>query len=85
MIILVDYLLYEREGEEVYSDSGSSDSRNSPAASVSTWISYASGLFGILLSIDTLDRHGQECLLHEGSEVLSGTKYVLRSDIMFMT
>jgi len=31
-----------------------------------------------------LHRHGDECLLHEGSQVRSGTKYVLRSDIMFM-
>ncbi|KAJ7489830.1 hypothetical protein B0H11DRAFT_2156668 [Mycena galericulata] len=31
-----------------------------------------------------LHRHGQECLLHEGSPVLRGTKYVLRSDIMFV-
>ncbi|KAI0273563.1 hypothetical protein BC834DRAFT_966073 [Gloeopeniophorella convolvens] len=31
-----------------------------------------------------LHRHGNECLLHEGSQVRSGTKYVLRSDVMFM-
>jgi hypothetical protein len=31
-----------------------------------------------------LHRHGQECLLHGGSRVLGGTKYVLRSDLMFM-
>ncbi|KAI0319370.1 hypothetical protein OF83DRAFT_1055091 [Amylostereum chailletii] len=31
-----------------------------------------------------LHRHGHECLLHEGSPVRCGTKYVLRSDIMFM-
>jgi len=31
-----------------------------------------------------LHRHGNECLLHEGSKVRSGTKYILRSDIMFM-
>ncbi|KAK0450749.1 hypothetical protein EV421DRAFT_1774889 [Armillaria borealis] len=30
-----------------------------------------------------LHRHGQDCLLHEGSEVVKGTKYVLRSDLMF--
>lgn len=28
--------------------------------------------------------HGPECMLHEGSTVEKGTKYVLRSDIMFM-
>ncbi|KAI0665105.1 hypothetical protein C8Q70DRAFT_904629, partial [Cubamyces menziesii] len=28
--------------------------------------------------------HGQDCLLHEGSPVTKGTKYVLRSDLMFM-
>jgi len=31
-----------------------------------------------------LHRHGQECLLHEGSAVRKGSKYVLRSDLMFM-
>ncbi|TFY59464.1 hypothetical protein EVJ58_g5757 [Rhodofomes roseus] len=31
-----------------------------------------------------LHRHGHECLLHEGSPVISGTKYLLRSDLMFM-
>ncbi|KDR81850.1 hypothetical protein GALMADRAFT_90242 [Galerina marginata CBS 339.88] len=30
-----------------------------------------------------LHRHGQECMLHEGSPVRKGTKYVLRSDLMF--
>ncbi|KAH9484103.1 hypothetical protein JR316_0003583 [Psilocybe cubensis] len=30
-----------------------------------------------------LHRHGQECMLHEGSLVRSGIKYVLRSDLMF--
>ncbi|KAF9452307.1 hypothetical protein P691DRAFT_661362 [Macrolepiota fuliginosa MF-IS2] len=31
-----------------------------------------------------LHRHGQECMLHEGSPVKNGTKYVLRSDLMFL-
>ncbi|KAG2367517.1 hypothetical protein BDR07DRAFT_1393475 [Suillus spraguei] len=31
-----------------------------------------------------LHRHGNECLLHEGSLVRHGTKYILRSDLMFM-
>jgi len=31
-----------------------------------------------------LHRHGQECMLHEGSPVKKGTKYVLRSDLMFI-
>ncbi|KAF8968384.1 hypothetical protein BDZ97DRAFT_1655105 [Flammula alnicola] len=31
-----------------------------------------------------LHRHGQECMLHEGSPVRKGVKYVLRSDLMFM-
>ncbi|KAJ6630613.1 hypothetical protein B0H10DRAFT_1938824 [Mycena sp. CBHHK59/15] len=31
-----------------------------------------------------LHRHGRECMLHEGSPVLRGVKYVLRSDIMFL-
>ncbi|KAF8522186.1 hypothetical protein BU17DRAFT_44781 [Hysterangium stoloniferum] len=30
-----------------------------------------------------LHRHGHECMLHEGKEVLKGTKYILRSDVMF--
>ncbi|KZV72946.1 hypothetical protein PENSPDRAFT_674790 [Peniophora sp. CONT] len=30
-----------------------------------------------------LHRHGHECMLHEGSEVRAGTKYILRSDVMF--
>jgi len=30
-----------------------------------------------------LHRHGEECLLHEGRQVLAGTKLVLRSDLMF--
>ncbi|PPQ67656.1 hypothetical protein CVT25_012684 [Psilocybe cyanescens] len=30
-----------------------------------------------------LHRHGEECMLHEGSPVRKGTKYVLRSDLMF--
>ncbi|KAF4603544.1 hypothetical protein EYR38_003958 [Pleurotus pulmonarius] len=30
-----------------------------------------------------LHRHGSECLLHEGSPVRKGTKYILRSDLMF--
>lgn len=31
-----------------------------------------------------LHRHGHECLLHEGSRVEVGEKYILRSDVMFM-
>ncbi|PCH38132.1 hypothetical protein WOLCODRAFT_65009 [Wolfiporia cocos MD-104 SS10] len=31
-----------------------------------------------------LHRHGHECLLHEGSPVTAGTKYILRSDLMFV-
>ncbi|KAL1713491.1 hypothetical protein EV715DRAFT_277281 [Schizophyllum commune] len=30
-----------------------------------------------------LHRHGANCLLHEGAPVVKGTKYVLRSDLMF--
>lgn len=30
-----------------------------------------------------LHRHGRECALHEGAEVLQGTKWVLRSDVLF--
>ncbi|KAJ7219158.1 hypothetical protein GGX14DRAFT_590350 [Mycena pura] len=31
-----------------------------------------------------LHRHGRDCMLHEGSPVVRGVKYVLRSDVMFM-
>jgi len=31
-----------------------------------------------------LHRHGNECMLHEGSPVFEGNKYILRSDLMFM-
>ncbi|KZV87955.1 hypothetical protein EXIGLDRAFT_773169 [Exidia glandulosa HHB12029] len=30
-----------------------------------------------------LHRHGHECALHEGAAVLKGTKWVLRSDVLF--
>lgn len=30
-----------------------------------------------------LHRHGRECLIHEGKPVLKGTKWVLRSDVVF--
>lgn len=30
-----------------------------------------------------LHRHGRDCLLHEGKEVSSGIKWVLRSDVLF--
>ncbi|KAK7467038.1 dolichyl-P-Man:Man(5)GlcNAc(2)-PP-dolichol alpha-1,3-mannosyltransferase [Stygiomarasmius scandens] len=30
-----------------------------------------------------LHRHGQDCMFHEGRVVTKGTKYVLRSDLMF--
>ena len=38
----------------------------------------------VAMEVNVLLRHGDDCLLHEGSQVRSGTKYVLRSDIMFM-
>ncbi|KAJ7751964.1 hypothetical protein B0H16DRAFT_1546921 [Mycena metata] len=31
-----------------------------------------------------LHRHGRDCMLHEGSPVVAGIKYVLRSDVMFL-
>ncbi|KAJ6496562.1 hypothetical protein C8R47DRAFT_1212872 [Mycena vitilis] len=31
-----------------------------------------------------LHRHGRECMLHEGSPVVRGVKYVLRTDVMFL-
>lgn len=30
-----------------------------------------------------LHLHGDDCLEHEGKEVLSGVKYILRSDVVF--
>ena len=30
-----------------------------------------------------LHLHGDDCLEHEGAQVLSGVKYVLRSDVVF--
>ncbi len=30
-----------------------------------------------------LHRHGDDCLLHEGRPVIAGTKYILRSDVIF--
>lgn len=31
-----------------------------------------------------LHRHGRDCMLHEGAEVLSGEKWVLRSDVVYV-
>ena len=30
-----------------------------------------------------LHKHGDDCLLHEGRPVTAGTKYILRSDVIF--
>ncbi|KAI0692399.1 hypothetical protein BC835DRAFT_1277776 [Cytidiella melzeri] len=51
------------------------DHRGKPREAVSAPLSRGTAL---------LHRHGNECLLHEGSPVLTGTKYVLRSDLMFV-
>src|SRR5579862_7851199 len=34
-----------------------------------------------LTGMALLHRHGQECLLHEGREVLQGEKWIVRSDL----
>ncbi|KZT11272.1 uncharacterized protein LAESUDRAFT_262141 [Laetiporus sulphureus 93-53] len=46
--------------------------------------------YAYILTYETTDSspasvcsHGHECLLHEGSPVIEGTKYILRSDLMF--
>ncbi|KAI0341746.1 hypothetical protein BDW22DRAFT_1332315 [Trametopsis cervina] len=49
--------------------------RNSPQEAVSSPLTRGTAL---------LHRHGNECLLHEGSPVHTGSKYVLRSDLMFV-
>lgn len=72
-----DHLLYKRKRQTA--SGGPFDPRDCSAAPVSTF------LLVVQRRLDVHSRHGHECLLHEGSEVLSGTKYVLRSDIMFMT
>ncbi|TFK43012.1 hypothetical protein BDQ12DRAFT_677182 [Crucibulum laeve] len=51
------------------------DERGKPRETISTPLTRGTAL---------LHRHGQECMLHEGSEVKKGTKYVLRTDLMFM-
>jgi len=51
------------------------DRKGNPAETITTPLTRGTAL---------LHRHGQECLLHGGSRVLGGTKYVLRSDLMFM-
>lgn len=45
------------------------------------------GMLQLTLSIEfsyPIERHGHECLLHEGAMVEKGVKYVLRSDVMFV-
>jgi hypothetical protein len=36
---------------------------------------------GLEVGMALLHRHGAQCMLHEGREVLSGEKWVLRSDL----
>ena len=35
------------------------------------------------IGLGLLHRHGDDCLLHESLVVKSGTKYVLRSDVIY--
>lgn len=37
----------------------------------------------VVTGMGLLHRHGHDCLLHEGKPVLKGTKWVLRSDLMY--
>lgn len=36
---------------------------------------------GLEVGMALLHKHGNECLLHEGREVTSGEKWVIRSDL----
>lgn len=36
---------------------------------------------GLEVGLALLHRHGAECMLHEGREVLAGEKWVIRSDL----
>lgn len=53
------------------------DPRNGPLTPVSP------SFIRAIERVNKIDRHGHECLLHEGSPVVKGTKYILRSDLMF--
>ncbi len=36
---------------------------------------------GLEVGMALLHKHGQDCLLHEGREVMAGEKWVIRSDL----
>ena len=75
---LIDCLLQRPRQEETRNKSASS-ARNGPATPViSSLLLYTKSY------IKHASSHGHECLLHEGTQVLKGVKYVLRSDVMFV-
>ena len=38
-------------------------------------------MIGLETGMALLHRHGKDCMLHEGREVLEGEKWVIRSDL----
>ncbi|TEB36156.1 hypothetical protein FA13DRAFT_1727721 [Coprinellus micaceus] len=71
---LLIYLTGEEDGVQGGETLFHQDQRGKPRETITPPLKRGSAL---------LHRHGFECMLHEGSPVLKGTKYVLRSDLMF--
>ncbi|KAI9861586.1 MAG: hypothetical protein M1813_005196 [Trichoglossum hirsutum] len=71
---LLLYLTAPSAGGETVFHPSSSSSSSSPSSSPDLSIPPSAGMA-------LLHRHGHECLLHEGREVLQGEKWVLRSDL----
>ncbi|KAI0780767.1 hypothetical protein BD413DRAFT_600304 [Trametes elegans] len=72
---LLIYLTGDRDGVEGGETLFYRDERGKPRETIVPPLTRGTAL---------LHRHGQDCLLHEGSPVTKGIKYVLRSDLMFM-